>query len=257
MSSTNLEEAPPPPPVSSVQTNSASDIPAPPPPLPAATNVYSPDSPDPIAASDPDPAGAGISTPDSNMTDPDYAPPPPAIPDETPLVQQVEEEDDEEEEVAGRDQTSPAPSAGSLGLPQSMDIRGIPVLKEGWLKKKAGPLGISRKRYCVLYQNGILRYYTETDKSEEHRKGKGDVSFQTIKSTTHDGKKFTVENENKVWQFEAEDFVEAADWLAKFELPGRAAQNQTRSSGYSMSTSMTLEAYGEDERMVAQKLHTL
>ena len=61
----------------------------------------------------------------------------------------------------------------------------------------------------------ILRYYTETDKSEEHRKGKGDVSFRTIKSTTHDGKKFTVENENKVWQFEAEDFVEAADWLTK------------------------------------------
>merc|ERR550534_3306063 len=115
---------------------------------------------------------------------------------DSPLVQSVELHGDDvesEEEVQGR---SDGP-ASQLGLPR--DLKGIPVLKEGWLKKKAGPLQISRRRYCVLYQNGILRYYTDDDKTEEHRKGKGDVSFQIIKATTHDGKKFTIENEDKVW----------------------------------------------------------
>merc|ERR1711879_667803 len=96
-------------------------------------------------------------------------------------------------------------------------MTGATELKEGWLYKKGGPLGISRKRYCVLYTNGILRYYSEDTKSEETRKGKGDVSFQTIRSTSHDGKIFTVENETKVWRFEASDFVEASDWLNKFQ----------------------------------------
>jgi len=248
------EPAPPPPKMLSQSASAASieEIPAPPPSLPKANHVYSP----PANAVDATPApppeiAAGLFTPDaSSIESPENAPPPPAQPDETPLVQSVED-DESEEEVAGRDTNSPI---AQLGLP--VDMQGVPVLKEGWLKKKAGPLGISRKRYCVLYQNGVLRYYTDDDKKEEHRKGKGDVSFRTIKQTTHDGKKFTVENENKVWQFEADDFVDAADWLAKFEIPGRE-QNQTRSSGYSMSTSMTLEAYGEDERMLAQKMHTM
>jgi len=250
------EPAPPPPKMLSQSASAASleDIPAPPPALPKADNVYSPpaNAVDATPAAPPDIA-AGLFTPDANsIQDPDNVPPPPDAPEETLLVQSIDDNDDEsEEEVAGRDMGSPSEQ---LSLPVS--TKGVPVLKEGWLKKKAGPLGISRKRYCVLYQNGILRYYTDDDKKKEHRKGKGDVSFSTIKQTTHDGKKFTVENENKVWQFEADDFVDAADWLAKFEIPGRE-QTQTRSSGYSMSTSMTLEAYGEDERMLAQKMHTL
>merc|ERR1719471_156235 len=157
------------------------------------------------------------------------------MPGDTPAVVESEENNQEEEVRAA---ISPAEA---LGL--SADTKDVAILKEGWLKKKAGPLGISRKRYCVLYQNGILRYYSEADQTEEHRKGKGDVSFQNLKGTSHDGKKFTVENENKVWHFEADDFIEAADWLAKFEIPGRTqTQHAPR---FSMSNSATLEAYGD------------
>jgi len=251
MSST---EAPPPPPVASANTlslqSSEGDVPAPPPPLPSASDSWKHDTDYPEAGREtPNQSVAGLKTPDSFMSVKlgDDAPPPPAMLDETPLIVESEENNHEEEVRA-------AVRKGTLGL--LADMKDVAILKEGWLKKKAGPLGITRKRYCVLYQNGILRYYSEDDQRKEHRKGKGDVSFQTLKGTNHDGKKFTVENENKVWHFEADDFIEAADWLAKFEIPGRT-QTQHAPRFCSMSNSATLEAYGDSERDLARSLHTL
>lgn len=239
MSESDLNESPPPPPPG-LPTTSESHIPAPPPPLPSAHNAYQNTS------------NEGIETPKSSassMTPPVNAMPSPA---KAPISLESQFLRDEENvEPAVHD----SPDV-SLGL--SEDISTASVLKEGWLLKKAGPLGIARKRYCVLYSNGVLRYYTEASKSEESRKGKGDVNFRTIKSTSHDDKKFTIENDLKVWNFEADDFIEAADWISKFEIPSRNHTNIVRTgTRYSMSTSMTLEAYGEDERETAQRLHTM
>jgi len=245
------EAAPPPPPMISEMNRESEEIPAPPPPLPSA--YMSTDSPygmaTPPVETDADETGRlnrASATPERDVGalaggTPVIAPPPP---EENAEIQDLHG-GDSEEEVEARDVPAGAP----------INMQGVKVIKEGWLKKTAGPLGIARSRYCVLYDNGVLRYYSDADCSEEHRKGKGDVNFREIKQTTHDGSKFTIENENKVWQFEAKDFVEAADWLSKFELPARRASKAPQR--VSMSTSMTLEAYGESEREVAQKLHTL
>jgi len=257
-----MSEAPPPPPMMSDVHDNSEEIPAPPPPLPGAYKSPEPASPPAFAEATPNVdlddkaaeesghinrasatperdvgALAGVATPSN-----DVIPPPP---EENAEIQDLRGGDSDEEEVEALDEPAGA----------SVNLQGVKVIKEGWLKKTAGPLGIARSRYCVLYENGVLRYYSDADCSEEHRKGKGDVNFREIKQTTHDGSKFTVENENKVWQFEANDFVEAADWLSKFELPARRLSKAPQR--VSISTSMTLEAYGENEREMAQKLHTL
>jgi len=247
-----MTEAPPPPPMMSEVANETEEIPAPPPPLPAA--FMSNDShyglatpPIESEAEENERINRASATPERDVVPLAGGTPviAPSSPEENAEIEDLRGGDSEEEEVEARE----GPAGGSI------DMQGVKVIKKGWLKKTAGPLGIARSRYCVLYDNGVLRYYSDADCSEEHRKGKGDVNFREIKQTTHDGSKFTVENENKVWQFEANDFVEAADWLAKFELPARRASKAPQR--VSMSTSMTLEAYGEHEREVAQKLHTL
>lgn len=102
------------------------------------------------------------------------------------------------------------------------------ILKQGWLKKKGGAFGIYRKRWCVLYENGILRYYNAEGTDEGHRKGKGDVHFTAILSSGQEGDKFYVENRNKIWHFQAEDHAEAADWLGEFSKPGKFVRLSTK-----------------------------
>lgn len=102
------------------------------------------------------------------------------------------------------------------------------ILKQGWLKKKGGAFGIYRKRWCVLYENGILRYYNAEGIDEGHRKGKGDVQFTAILSSGQEGHKFYIENRNKIWHFEAEDHAEAAEWLGEFSKPGKFVRLSTK-----------------------------
>lgn len=95
------------------------------------------------------------------------------------------------------------------------------ILKEGWLSKKGGICGIWRKRWCVLYECGLFRYYTKSDKISSNRKGKGDNSFVTVCDGGMAGKEFWIQTDERTWQFQAETICDAADWFDMLNTPCR------------------------------------
>lgn len=93
------------------------------------------------------------------------------------------------------------------------------VLKAGWLRKQGGRFGFWKRRWCELYRDGTFRYWTAPEKTEKQRKGKGDVYFRIIKASGQDAQEFWVETPTRVWIFQAENCIDAAEWLNYFHIP--------------------------------------
>lgn len=93
------------------------------------------------------------------------------------------------------------------------------VLKAGWLRKQGGRFGFWKRRWCELLKDGTFRYWVSPEKKEKQRKGKGDAYFQIIKASGQDGQELWVETPNRVWIFQAENCIDAAEWLNYFHIP--------------------------------------
>lgn len=110
-------------------------------------------------------------------------------------------------------------SATEINLVSKDTKKSSTVLKQGWLKKQGGALGIYKNRWCVFTDDAIFKYYDSEDAKDENRKGKGDVSFKTIREHGQDGKNFYVTTYKKKWLFQAKDEIEAGDWLHSLRQP--------------------------------------
>jgi len=118
---------------------------------------------------------------------------------------------------------------------ESSDDEELVILKEGWLKKQntGGFLKSWKKRWCVVYTNGLFRYYDKPGLNPKHRKGKGDVIFEDLKVTGQDRHTFWVGTNKRLWRFAAKHCLDAAKWLNAFtyrQLQVREQQELQRES---------------------------
>jgi len=112
-------------------------------------------------------------------------------------------------------------SARELGISQGIvfdtdkDVK-ISVVRAGWLHKAGGGnfSAAYKKRYCVLEENGLLKYFA--DEEQKNRRGKGDVYFKNNLKIDHQGVKFTIKSEGRKWEFKADNFIEAERWCEAF-----------------------------------------
>lgn len=112
-------------------------------------------------------------------------------------------------------------SARELGISQGLvfdpdEAVEISVVRAGWLHKAGGGNFSTayKKRYCVLEENGLFKYFA--DEEQKNRRGKGDVYFKNNLKIDHQGIKFTINSEGRKWEFKADNFTDAEQWCEAF-----------------------------------------
>lgn len=90
------------------------------------------------------------------------------------------------------------------------------VMHEGWLQKQGGSIKTWKKRYCVLYNDGTFKYFTDNTMQQQQKTDQACCDIIDLGPVEDSEGEFWVETANRKWAFKTVNEEDPSIWLAQF-----------------------------------------